>query len=271
MPNSLIPYKNEAIKAKKSLGQNFLIDDNILSKISELDSNISNSIILEIGPGYGALTRKLLKHNPLKIFAIEKDNQFSPYLDKIKDENYDRFDFVIADALTYDYNFLLSKKLKIFSNLPFNVATKLLVTWLKSNLKSQQWDILILMFQKEVAARIVADIGSKSYGRLSLLTKLICNAQTEFDVPKNCFRPKPRVTSTMIKFSALPKPRYACNFNILEKIIYLAFNQRRKVIKNSLKSLHADISSILIRCNISPQCRPEVITLRQYCDLSLEF
>ncbi len=270
MASNLNLYKIGEIKAKKSLGQNFLIDNNILSKIAKLDNGLSNSTILEIGPGMGALTKRLLKNNPRKIYAIEKDRQFLPYLNELKDE-YNNFEFVIADALNYDYRFLLNNKLKIFSNLPYNIATKLLVTWLKYNIDSRMWETLILMFQKEVAQRIVADIGSKSYGRLSLLAELMSDVEIAFDVPKNCFSPKPRVASSLVKFTAIPKPRYSCNFLNLEKIIYLAFNQRRKVIKNSLKPLHKDVSSILTKCNISPLSRAEVITLRQYCDLSLEF
>ena len=136
---------------KKSLGQNFLIDPNILEKISKLDSSLSNFRILEIGPGYGALTKSLLNSDVQKVFAIEKDHRFDQALKDIKYEFPDRFDYVIGDVLEFDYSFLYGKNLKIFSNLPYNISTKLLVKWLKDNVSSIKWQSLMLMFQREVA------------------------------------------------------------------------------------------------------------------------
>ena len=255
---------------KKSLGQNFLIDSNITTKICNIDDDISGCSVLEIGPGYGAITESLLKQEPKKLFAIEKDDRFKDNLNRIKKQYPNNFNFVIADALNFDFKPLYSSQLKIFSNLPYNISTKLLVKWLKINISCAKWGTLTLMFQKEVANRIISKRGTKNYGRLSLLSELLSDATHKFDVPQNCFKPKPKVISSIIHFKALSTPRYACNFRLLEKIVFLAFNQRRKKIKNCLKSLDINISSILEETEISPESRAEEIDLERYCKLSLK-
>ena len=255
---------------KTSLGQNFLIDSNITTKICNIDNDISGCSLLEIGPGFGAITESLLKQEPKRLFAIEKDDRFKDNLNRIKKQYPNHFNFVIADALNFDCSSLYSNQLKIFSNLPYNISTKLLVRWLKINISSANWGTLTLMFQKEVANRIISRSGTKNYGRLSLLSELLSDATHKFDVPQNCFKPKPKVISSIIHFKALPTPRYACNFQLLEKIVFLAFNQRRKKIKNSLKSLDINISSVLEETEISPESRAEEIDLANYCKLSLK-
>ena len=255
---------------KKSLGQNFLIDSNITTKICNIDNDISGCSLLEIGPGFGAITESLLKQEPKRLFAIEKDGRFKDNLNKIKKQYPNHFNFVIADALNFDFRPLYSNQLKIFSNLPYNISTKLLVKWLKINISSANWGTLTLMFQKEVANRIISKSGTKNYGRLSLLSELLSDATHKFDVPQNCFKPKPKVISSIIHFKALPTPRYACNFQLLEKIVFLAFNQRRKKIRNSLNSLDININSILEETEISPESRAEQIDLEKYCKLSLK-
>ncbi len=262
--------KSEKIFPKKSLGQNFLIDPNIIGKISNIDKEISSFPILEVGPGFGAMTTSLLKKGPKKLFAIEKDPRFTDSLNQIKSIYPENFDFVIADALEFDYSLLLGKDVKIFSNLPYNIATKLLVKWLKANLSSVKWRTLTLMFQKEVADRITSKSGTKNYGRLAVLTQLFSDAEQKFDIPKNCFRPQPKVMSSIIHFEALSETRYPCNFKLLEKIVFLAFNQRRKTLKNSLSSLHNEITTVLENCNICPSSRAQNLTLHQYCNLSLK-
>ena len=255
---------------KKSLGQNFLIDSNITTKICNIDDDITGCSVLEIGPGFGAITINLLKKKPKRLFAIEKDDRFKDNLNRIKKQYPNNFTFVIADALNFDFSPLYSNRLKIFSNLPYNISTKLLVKWLKLNISAANWGTLTLMFQKEVANRIISKSGTKSYGRLSLLSELLSEATHKFDVPQNCFRPKPKVISSIIHFKALTKPRYACNFQLLEKILFFAFNQRRKKIKNSLISMDTNINSILEESNISPESRAEEIDLANYCKLSLK-
>ena len=270
MPKLNILDERSNIIPKKSLGQNFLIDPNILEKISKLDSSLSNFRILEIGPGYGALTKSLLNSDVQKVFAIEKDHRFDQALKDIKYEFPDRFDYVIGDVLEFDYSFLYGKNLKIFSNLPYNISTKLLVKWLKDNVSSLKWQSLMLMFQREVAERIVAKCGSKNYGRLSILSNLMADVTKEFDISKNCFRPKPKVMSSMVRLEALESPRVTCNFEVLEKIVFLAFSQRRKILKNSLKSLHPEIDTLMKESGICPNKRAETIKLSQYGALSLK-
>ena len=187
-------------KHKKRFGQNFLINKDIIKKIADIGIINKNTNIIEIGPGSGSLTEELLKRNPKQIFAIEFDKDLSNYLEKIKN-NYQNFNYEISDALTFDEKKIFKKNSIIFGNLPYNISLKLLIKWIYSDPWPPFYDQMILMFQKEVAERIVATSNNKKYGRISILTDARLDVKFHFNISKKEFNPEPKVDSSVLSFT----------------------------------------------------------------------
>ena len=256
------------LSAKKSLGQNFLLDLNLTNKIARMAGDLTNHTILEIGPGPGGLTRALLNSGAKKVLAIERDERLIPALNQIKDHFDNRLEVKYADALNENIEAYLNGPVKVVANLPYNIGTELLVRWLTPSVWPPYWESLTLMFQKEVANRIVATPGSKAYGRLALLVQWRCDAKIVMEISPQAFTPPPKVTSAVVHIERLKKPRFEADGKVLEKIVAAAFNQRRKMLRVSLKAFSPIIENILIDVGIKPTQRAEEISLEQFCALA---
>ena len=255
------------ITAKKSLGQNFLTDKNVINKIINLTS-IQNEVILEVGPGTGNLTSHILKKKPKKFYVIEKDNKLASYLnDKFKDQ----LTIINDDVLKVDETLLFKDTITVFGNLPYNISTEILSKWIV-NLKDHFWfNTLILMFQKEVAERIVADFNTSSYGRLSILSNWKLNIKKICDIKPEAFYPKPKVDSSLLLFS--PKKNFVKikDPENLEIITRTFFNQRRKMIKKPFNQLFNGNQKILDKLKIDLNLRPQNINFKTYYKLASEY
>ncbi len=256
------------IAAKKSLGQNFLLDLNLTAKIARLAGDLSETDVLEVGPGPGGLTRGLLAEGARRVLAIEKDPRCGPALDQIAARYPDRMSYVVGDALDVDVTQHLTPPYKIAANLPYNVGTELLVRWLTPPIWPPQWSSLTLMFQREVAQRIVAQPGSKAYGRLALLAQWRSDPRIVLDLPPEAFSPAPKVSSAVVHLTALPAPRYPANAATLNRVVAAAFNQRRKMLRSALKSVSPQIEDHLIAAGIKPTERAEQVGLEAFCALA---
>lgn len=257
--------------AKKALGQNFLLDMNLTAKIARMAGDLTACDVLEIGPGPGGLTRGLLAEGARRVLAIEKDPRCIAALDEIAAVYPGRLQVMNADALGVDAGALLTPPIRIIANLPYNVGTELLIRWLSPTAWPPYWDSLTLMFQKEVAERIVAKPKSDHYGRLALLAQWRCDAKIVMHLPPEAFTPAPKVHSAVVHITRLPAPRFAADFTLLQRITAMAFNQRRKMLRSSLKALHPEIEPMLIASQIPPTARAEEIGLEQFCALSRNF
>ena len=267
--NTLNKIKFYGIIAKKKYGQNFLFDENILSKIVQ-KSNITEKInILEIGPGPGGLTKEILKANVNQVYVVEKDKDFLPILNDIKNIFPNKLNIIYEDALNFDIKMLNNFPFKIISNLPYNISTVLLIKWLTSDICNTNCLSLTLMFQKEVAERIVAKTGSSSRSRISLISELYTNPKLVLKVSSGSFIPKPKVDSALIYFEILKEPRYKINLNRFKIIIDAAFNQKRKMVRSSLKNIFPNTTLALQKVGIEETKRPQSIDLKFFCDLSL--
>ncbi len=253
--------ESENLKAKKSMGQNFLFDLNITRKIARHAHIDRNTTVIEIGPGPGGLTRALLTETlAKKIIAIEKDTRFIQALQPLIARSHKRLDIINIDALKADLLALSDAPRSIVANLPYNVATPLLMRWLKNITEYQS---LTLMFQKEVANRIVALPQTKAYGRLSVMTQWVCDAHIVFDLPPDAFTPPPKVNSSVVYFT--PKERQdSISWQSMEKLVATAFNKRRKMLRQSLKSYAIDWDKI----KIDPTKRAEELTVKDYCHIA---
>ncbi len=256
------------LAAKKSLGQNFLLDLNLTAKIARLAGDLTAADVLEIGPGPGGLTRGLLAEGARKVLAIEKDPRCMPALAEIAAAYPGRLQAINGDALTVNPLEHLSQPIKIAANLPYNVGTELLVRWLTPPEWPPFWESLTLMFQREVAQRIVAAPGSKTYGRLALLAQWRTDAKIVMDLPPEAFSPPPKVNSAVVHLTALPAPRYPADAGTLNKVVAAAFNQRRKMLRSALKSVSPDIEDHLIATGIKPTERAEQVGLEAFCALA---
>ena len=254
--------------AKKSLGQNFLLDLNLTAKIARLAGDLENSDVLEIGPGPGGLTRGLLVEGARKVLAVEKDSRAMAPLAEIQAVYPDRLQIINADALTLDPLDHLTPPIRIVANLPYNVGTELLVRWLTPPSWPPVWDSLTLMFQKEVAERIVAQPGSKKYGRLAVLSQWRTTPRVVMELPPEAFTPPPKIQSAVVHFDALPAPRFEADADKLQSLVAKAFGQRRKMLRASLKGLHPDIQDVLLSVGIQPTSRAEEIGIEEFCALS---
>jgi 16S rRNA (adenine1518-N6/adenine1519-N6)-dimethyltransferase len=256
------------IRPKKSLGQNFLSDKNIIKSIVEIGNIEDNNTVLEIGPGTGNLTEFILKKKPKSFFVIEKDYN----LVKILYEKFNnKINIINKDVLNFELNEVTKEKVIVYGNLPYNISTEILIKWITNNKKFELCKKLVLMFQKEVADRIIAKTNSKNYGRLSIISNWRMDIKKEFDISPNCFFPKPKVDSTLLSFE--PKKKY---FNIkkpynLEKITKVFFNQRRKMIKNPLKQIFKKPDIILEKLKLDINLRPQNLSPLIYFKITKEY
>ena len=251
-------------KHKKYLGQNFLINKNIIKRIAEIGIINKDANILEVGPGSGTLTQELIKREPRKIFAIEFDKDLKPDLEKIKN-NYNNFDYIISDALTFDEKKIFKKNVIIFGNLPYNISLKLLIKWIYSDPWPPFYNQMVLMFQKEVAERIIATSNNKKYGRISILSDARLNVQFHFNISKKEFIPEPKVDSAVLSFT----PKKNSNFkledlNILSELTKNIFNTKRKMISKILKKKFNEKELQIIDFNNIKNLRPENLDFNFY-------
>ena len=256
------------IRAKKSLGQNFLFDLNLTSKIARYAGNLKQSDVLEIGPGPGGLTRSLLNEGARQVVSIEKDNRCIAALEEIQSLFPGRLRLLQGDALSMNVTQYLTDPIKIIANLPYNIGTELLVRWLNSKNWPSFWQSMTLMFQKEVANRIVARPGSKAYGRLSVMSQWRCNTKIAFNIPATAFTPPPKVESAVVNFEALNEPKFPAEVDKLEFVVSKAFNQRRKMLRGALKGHFINVEEGLFSIGVLPTKRAENITVQEYCAMS---
>jgi 16S rRNA (adenine1518-N6/adenine1519-N6)-dimethyltransferase len=253
---------------RKSLGQNFLLDLNLTAKIARQAGDLSACDVLEVGPGPGGLTRGLLMEGARHVLAVEKDPRCLPALQQIVEAAPGRLTVIGGDALAIDPVAHLAPPIRIVANLPYNVGTELLIRWLTPPAWPPFWQTLTLMFQREVAERIVARPGSKAYGRLALLAQWRCDARIVMHLPPGAFTPPPKVSSAVVHLEALPAPRFPADARILESLVARAFNQRRKMLRAALKGAAPDIEDRLIAAGISPTDRAETVDLERFCALA---
>ncbi|MEP1538241.1 MAG: 16S rRNA (adenine(1518)-N(6)/adenine(1519)-N(6))-dimethyltransferase RsmA [Paracoccaceae bacterium] len=256
------------LRARKSLGQNFLLDLNLTAKIARQAGDISGSDVLEIGPGPGGLTRGLLSEGARKVLAIEKDARCLPALAEIAQAYPDRLQVIEGDALEIDPLEHLTPPIRVAANLPYNVGTELLVRWLTPKQWPPYWTSLTLMFQREVAERIVAQPGSKTYGRLAVLSQWRTDARISLSLPPEAFTPAPKVSSAVVHIQALPKPKFDANPAVLERVVAAAFNQRRKMLRAALKGQSPQIEDHLNAVGIKPTDRAEQVPVEAFCALA---
>jgi 16S rRNA (adenine1518-N6/adenine1519-N6)-dimethyltransferase len=255
------------IRAKKSLGQNFLIDKNIIDKIINTVP-ITGNEVLEVGPGTGNLTKEILKNNPSKIYLVEKDTFLAKNLEEIIDERVKIFN---EDILKFDEYSLSNKKIIVFGNLPYNVSTEILSTWI-TKLKNNYWfSDLVLMFQKEVADRIIAQFNTSAYGRLSILANWRLNINKICDISPESFSPKPKIQSSLIHFT--PKKNFVEIKNPLnlEKITRIFFSHRRKMLKKPFNQIFNGNNDLINKLNINLNLRPQNLDFDTYYKLTIEY
>ena len=263
------------LRAKKTLGQNFLTDLNLTQKIARAAGNLENSIVYEVGPGPGALTRGLLMQGASKVIAVEMDHRCIEALKDVSDAYDGALTIHEGDALKIDESTLIGntggKDIHIVANLPYNVGTALLVKWMTVEHWKPWFKSLTLMFQKEVGERIIATPGSKAYGRLSVLCQYRADAEILFDIPRQAFIPPPKVTSSIIHITPRTEAADAPKQKTLERIVSAAFNQRRKMLRASLKALGTDPIPKLAAAGIKETSRAEELSVDDFCKLALEY
>ncbi|WP_170458846.1 16S rRNA (adenine(1518)-N(6)/adenine(1519)-N(6))-dimethyltransferase RsmA [Ruegeria arenilitoris] len=258
------------LSARKSLGQNFLLDLNLTAKIARQAGDLSQCDVLEIGPGPGGLTRGLLAEGARKVVAMEKDTRCIAALQEIAAAYPGRLEVINGDALEIDPLEHLNPPIRVAANLPYNVGTELLVRWLTPPEWPPFWQSLTLMFQREVAERIVAQPGTKAYGRLAILAQWRAEARIAMSLPPGAFTPPPKVSSAVVHLTALPEPRFPADAGILSRVVAAAFNQRRKMLRASLKGMAPNIEDRLNAAGIKPTDRAEQISLEAFCALARE-
>ena len=256
------------IVPKKSLGQNFLTDINIINKIIDIGNINEKDDILEVGPGTGNLTRTIIKKKPKKIFLIEKDNLLCRNLKK---EFKNRINIFNEDILKINEKNLSNRKLIVFGNLPYNISIQILIKWILSCNSNCWYKKLILMFQKDVAERIIAKTNTKSYGRLSIICNWKLNITKHFDISQNCFRPKPKVESSILSF--IPETKYIKfkNTKNLETVTRIFFSQKRKMINKPFKKLFSNNIKVLNKLKINLNLRPANLSKEIYFKITKEY
>ncbi len=262
--------RRHGLSAKKSLGQNFLLDLNLTARIARAGGPLAGATVVEIGPGPGGLTRALVAEGAGRVIAVERDERAVAALEEIAARYPGRLEIVVGDALQFDPRAQLGGgRAIVIANLPYNIATALLIGWL-----TEPWppwyDALVLMFQREVAERIVATPASKAYGRLSVLANWRCETKIAFDVAPSAFVPQPKVTSSVVRLVPRAEP-LQCDAVALQKVTEAAFGQRRKMLRQSLKSLGVDALVLLAAAGIAPTARAEEIPVEGFVALANVF
>lgn len=256
------------LAAKKSLGQNFLLDTNLLNRIVRAAGPLEGHTVYEVGPGPGGLTRALLAAGASRVVAVEKDERCWPILEDLNKRSGGRLEVIHGDALEVDEATVLgSGPIRIVANLPYNVGTALLVRWLTSKNWPPFWSSLTLMFQREVADRIVAKPDTSDYGRLAVLSQWRAKAKIAFEVPRQAFTPPPKVTSAVVHLEPA-EPIADVPLKSLEAVTAAAFGQRRKMLRAALKSLGRDPSALLEAAGIAGELRAEVLDVAAFCRLA---
>jgi len=260
------------LRAKKSLGQNFLLDLNLTRRIARAAGPLNNVTIYEVGPGPGGLTRALLSEGAARVVAVERDKRCLPPLAEIAAAYPGKLEIVSADALELDERTLFgTSRVRVAANLPYNIGTALLVKWLTAAQWPPFWESLTLMFQREVAERIVARPGTKAYGRLSVLAQWRSSAKIIFDVSRSAFVPPPKITSSIVRLEPLAAPVAPALLTNIEKVTAAAFGQRRKMLRQSLKGLAADAEERIRAAEIAPTARPEQLSVAEFASLARQF
>jgi 16S rRNA (adenine1518-N6/adenine1519-N6)-dimethyltransferase len=272
-PDGLPPLRQViaglGLHARRSLGQNFLLDLNLTLRIARAASPLEGVSVVEIGPGPGGLTRALLLQGAKTVIAVEKDERCLPALEAIAAHYPGRLTVVSGDATQMDYRALgVSPPARIVANLPYSVGTPLLIGWLTTEPWPPWFDRLVLMFQQEVAERIVAGPGGKTYGRLSVLAGWRCRARILFTVPARAFTPQPKVDSALVELVPRPMPEPACDSLMLQRVTASAFGQRRKMLRGSLRALDPQITTTLERLGIDPTSRAEDLSIGDFCRIA---
>ncbi len=258
------------LSARKALGQNFLLDLNLTAKIARVAGDLSEVDVLEVGPGPGGLTRGLLAEGARRVVAVEKDARCLPALAEIAEAYPDKLEVLNADALEVDWEAALAPPRKVVANLPYNVGTELLVRWLTPPSWPPPWQSLTLMFQREVAERIVAQPGGKAYGRLAVLAQWRCSVRIAMNLPPEAFTPPPKVHSAVVHLEALPEPKFEADANVLSRVVKAAFAQRRKMLRAGLKGFAPDIEERLLAAGLKPTDRAEQVPIEGFCALARE-
>jgi 16S rRNA (adenine1518-N6/adenine1519-N6)-dimethyltransferase len=271
-PDGLPPLREViralGLSAKKSLGQNFLLDFNLTQRIARAAGPLAGTTVVEVGPGPGGLTRALLLEGA-RVVAIEKDSRCLPALEAIAALYPGRLEILAVDAREIDYGGLrLGSPARIVANLPYSVATPLLVTWLKTDPWPPWFDRLVLMFQREVADRIVARPGGKDYGRLAVLAQWRTVPRILFGLPAAAFTPKPKVDSALVELIPKLAPELACNVAVLERVTAAAFGQRRKMLRAALRQIAPDSEALLQSLGIDPKARAEELGVAEFCHIA---
>ena len=259
--------RRHGLRARKSLGQNFLLDLNLTGRIARAAGPLDNLTVIEIGPGPGGLTRALLAQGARQVIAIERDERAIAALSEIAERYPGRLDVVAADALEFEPQSRLNGRARVVANLPYNIATALLVRWLTTEPWPPWFDRLVLMFQREVAERITAAPGSKNYGRLSVLAGWRSEARILFDVAASAFVPAPKVTSSLVELVPRRAP-LPCDPDALQQVTAAAFGQRRKMLRQSLRSLGHEPSALLEAAELDPTARAEDIAIEGFVRLA---
>ena len=274
-PTTLPPLRDtiarHGIAARRSLGQNFLLDLNLTRRIARAAGDLVGTTVVEIGPGPGGLTRALLETAAARVVAIERDPRCIAALGELAVLHPDRLTIVEGDALSIDAaaaGGADGRPRAIVANLPYNIATPLLIGWLR---RIDAFASLTLMFQKEVAERLAAAPRGHAYGRLSVIAQWLCDVRLLFDIPPQAFVPPPKVTSTVVRLTPRPAPLAAAEFAILERMTKAAFGQRRKMLKGALRGLVADPAALLAAAGIDPAARAEELSVEQFCALARAF
>ena len=274
-PDGLPPLREVieryGLNAKKSLGQNFLLDLNLTRKIARLAGDLSERTVVEIGPGPGGLTRALLIEGAKRVIAIERDDRCLPALAEVSSRYPGRLEVHPADALKVDWGHLPggASSASIVANLPYGVASLLLVNWLETEPWPPWFDRMVLMFQREVAERIVAQPNSKAYGRLSILAQWRTEARIVMSLPPDAFTPPPKVSSAIVDFRPITQPQPPCRVKTLARVTAAAFGQRRKMLRSSLKQITAFPELLLKRAELVPELRAEDLSVSDFGRLAL--
>jgi len=256
--------RRHGLAARRSLGQNFLLDLNLTARIARAAAPLEGVTVVEVGPGPGGLTRALLALGAKLVIAVERDERCLPALHELSQHFGDRLTVVAGDAMKVDLStHVQSGPVRVVANLPYNVATALLVAWLTVEPWPPWYDMLALTFQREVALRIVAARGTKSYGRLSVLAGWRTTAQILFDITPKAFVPAPQVTSSVVRLVPRAQP-LPCDRRLLERVVEAAFGQRRKMLRQSLKSLGVDPLALLTPAQIDPTARAEDVPVEGF-------